>query len=112
MCIRDRCTLVAVVPGAVESERGDVAFAAQQGGVGVGVVTDVEFGVDRDGGLVNVRVAQLECLFTDAGEVAGVRRGALVGTGAAGHVLVAGPVSYTHLDVYKRQMQILRTQRP
>src|SRR5690606_29995078 len=80
--------LAAVVARAVEGERGDVAVAGDGGQVDLRALADVERGIGRDRELVDLGFAEAEPALAHAGEVAGVRRGALVGAGAVGRVLV------------------------
>ena len=88
--LRQQCALPAVVFGAIERERCDVAVTGHGGDIQAGVIANGQIGIQCQCCLIHIRVAQLECCFAHAREIAGVGRCALIGTGAIGHVLVAG----------------------
>ncbi|MNS56475.1 hypothetical protein D3C72_893350 [compost metagenome] len=94
--LRQQRALPTVVARTVERERGDVAVAEQRARIAGHVVAEVIAGVDRGSGGVDLRVADDEGGLADAGEIAGVRRGAAVRAGAVALVLLADLAGHMH----------------
>ena len=119
MCIRDRAladaehkfdgdtgTTSVRKHGEVLSIKGGVTTPADLTTGNIGVVSD-------GAGTLNVRLAKAltgltSATYTDAaGNTTTVTGGSTTIADAAGNTQTLAPVSYTHLDVYKRQLLVL-----